>query len=166
MTYLQFYVRITSEKLFEFVSLTMQKVKVLVAQLCPILCDPMDCSPPGSSVHGILQARTLEWVAIFFSRESSQARDRTRVSLISGRFFTVWATRKPCWHALKYLLIHVFVLNKTMLYSWFILALMEFYLKHWLISMTNFSSCLILVKIIPHRFLVDFCLLNKILCIR
>ena len=47
------------------------------AQPCPTLCDPMDCSPPGSSVHGILQARILEWVAISFSRGSSQARDGT-----------------------------------------------------------------------------------------
>ena len=46
------------------------KVKMLVAQSCPTLCDPMDCSPPGSSVHGILQARILEWVAITFSRGS------------------------------------------------------------------------------------------------
>ena len=45
---------------------------VLVAQSCPTLCDPVDCSPPGSSVHGILQARILEWVAILFSRGSSQ----------------------------------------------------------------------------------------------
>ena len=50
-------------------------VKVLVAQLCPIFCDPMDCSPPGPSVHGILQARILEWVAIPFSRGSSQPSD-------------------------------------------------------------------------------------------
>ena len=48
----------------------------------------MDCSPPGSSVHGILQARILEWVAISSSRESSQPRDRTQVSCIAGRFFT------------------------------------------------------------------------------
>ena len=47
------------------------------AQLCPNLCDPMDCSPPGSSVHGILQARILEWVVISFSRGSSQPRDQT-----------------------------------------------------------------------------------------
>ena len=52
-------------------------------QLCPTLCDPMDCSPPGSSVHGILQARILEWVAIPFSRGSSQARDQTCVSYVS-----------------------------------------------------------------------------------
>ena len=51
-------------------------------------CDAMDCSPPGSSVHGILQARILEWVAIPFSRGSSQPRDRTHVSCIAGRFFT------------------------------------------------------------------------------
>ena len=53
-------------------------------QLC--LCDPMDCSPPGSSVHGILQARILEWVAIPFSLGSSQPRDRTQVSVLcTGR---------------------------------------------------------------------------------
>ena len=67
---------------------------VLVAQSCPTLCDPMDSSPPGSSVHGILQARTLEWVAHPFSKGSSQPRDRTQVSHIAGRFFTVCATRE------------------------------------------------------------------------
>ena len=54
----------------------------------------MDSSPPGSSVHGILQAGILEWVAIPFSRESSQPRNRTWVSCIAGKFFTVWATRE------------------------------------------------------------------------
>ena len=58
-------------------------VKVKVAQLCLTLCDPMDYT-----VHGILQARILEWVAIPFSRGSSQPRDRTQVSHISERFFT------------------------------------------------------------------------------
>ena len=56
--------------------------------------DPMDCSPSGSSVHGILQARILEWVAISFSRESSRPRDRTQVSRIPGRYFNLWATRE------------------------------------------------------------------------
>jgi len=60
-----------------------------VAQLCPTLCDPMDCSPPGSSVHGILQARIVEWVAISFSRGSSRLRDRTHVSRIAGRCFNL-----------------------------------------------------------------------------
>ena len=58
------------------------------------LCDPMDCNQSGSSVHGILQARILEWVAIFSSRGSSQPRDWTHVSCVSctaGGFFTHWA---------------------------------------------------------------------------
>ena len=62
--------------------------RVLVAQSCPTLPNPMDCSPPGFSVHWILQARTLEWVAISFSRGPSPPRDRTWVSRIAGRFFT------------------------------------------------------------------------------
>ena len=65
-----------------------------VAQSCPTLCDPMDCSPPGSSIHGIFQARILEWVAISFSRRSSWPRDWTWVSHIVGRRFTIWATRE------------------------------------------------------------------------
>ena len=52
------------------------------------LCDPMDCSLPGSSVHGILQARVLRWIAIAFSRGSSRPRNQTRVSRIAGRRFT------------------------------------------------------------------------------
>ena len=55
---------------------------------------PMDCSPPGSSLHGILQARILEWVAISFSRGSSRPRDQTQVSRIPGRRFNLWATRE------------------------------------------------------------------------
>ena len=58
-------------------------------QSCPTLCDPMDCSPPGFSVHGILQARILKWVAISFSRGSSQPRDQTQVSRIAGRCFNL-----------------------------------------------------------------------------
>ena len=60
----------------------------LVAQSCLTLCEPMDCSLPGSSLHGILQARTLEWVAMPFSRGSSQPRDQTQVSHIAVEFFT------------------------------------------------------------------------------
>ena len=63
--------------------------EVKVAQSCLTLCDPMDYT-----VHGILPARILEWVAILFSRGSSQPRDRTQVSHIAGGFFTVWVTRK------------------------------------------------------------------------
>ena len=57
-------------------------MSVLVTQSCLTLCDPMDCSPPGSSVHGILQARILVWVAILFSKGSSRSRDRTQVSAL------------------------------------------------------------------------------------
>ena len=65
-----------------------------VAQSCLTLCDPMDCNLPGSSVHGIFQARIPELVAISFSRGSSQPRDWTWVSLIVGRHFTIWGTRE------------------------------------------------------------------------
>ena len=65
-----------------------------VSHSCQTLCHPMDCSPPGSSVHGILQARIPEWVAIPFSRGSSRPRDQTRVSCIAGRFFIVCATKE------------------------------------------------------------------------
>ena len=62
--------------------------QVKVTQLCLTLCDTMDCSLPGSSIHGIFQARVLEWVAISFSRGSSRPRDWTQVSRIVGRRFT------------------------------------------------------------------------------
>ena len=55
-----------------------------VTQSCPTLCDPMDSSLPGFSIHGIFQARVLEWVSISFSRGSSQPRDRTQVSCIAA----------------------------------------------------------------------------------
>ena len=61
----------------------------LVVQSCPALWDPMDCSFVGSSVHGILQARVLEWIAIPFFKASFQPRDQTQVSCIAGRFLTI-----------------------------------------------------------------------------
>ena len=70
------------------------KVEVLVAQLCLILCNPMKCNSPGSSVHGIFQARIMEWVAIPFFREASWPRGGNWVSCFACRFFTIWATRK------------------------------------------------------------------------
>ena len=76
------------------ISLPRCKVKVLVAQSCLTLWNPMDCSPPGSSVHGILKARNPECIAISFSRASFRPRDRIRVSCITSRFFTVWATKE------------------------------------------------------------------------
>ena len=69
------------------------KWKVLVALWRLTLCNPVDCSPPDSSVHGILRARIPEWVAIPFSKGSSPPKNWTQVSCIAGRFFTNWATK-------------------------------------------------------------------------
>ena len=63
-------------------------IDIEVTQWCSALCDPMDCSLPGSSIHGIFQARILKWVAISFSWRSSRPRDRIQVSHIVGRCFT------------------------------------------------------------------------------
>ena len=79
-----------------------RSVVVLVAQSYPTLCDPTDCGPPGSSVHGILQEGILEWTAIPFCRGSSLPRDQTWVSWIAGRFFTIWATGKILDHWSKW----------------------------------------------------------------
>ena len=70
------------------------EMKVLISQSCPTLSEPIDCSLPGSSVCGILQARILACVAFPFSRTSSLPRDQTCASHIAGRFFTIWATRE------------------------------------------------------------------------
>ena len=71
-----------------------------ILQACPTLCDPMDCSPPGSPVHGVLQARVLEWVAMPSSRGSSLSRDQT-TSLtppaLAGRFFTTSSTQEALY---------------------------------------------------------------------
>ena len=78
------------------------EVNVKLAQSCLTSCDSMDCKLPGSSVHRILQARILEWVAFPFSRRSSQPRDRTQVSHITGGFFTMshqGSTRILSWEA-------------------------------------------------------------------
>ena len=108
---------------------------VLVAQSCLTLCDPTDCSPPVSSVHGILQARTLERITIPFSRGSTWPRDQTQVSCIAGKLFTCnfnvnsflfnsflffglypLAMTNTCWfpshHAISFhwTLVHVFLL--------------------------------------------------------
>ena len=68
---------------------------VLVAHLCLLLCNHMDCSPSGSSVHGTLQARILEWVSIPFLRGSSQPWDQSLAFHNAGKFFAIWSTRKP-----------------------------------------------------------------------
>ena len=84
-----------------------------VAQSCPTLCDAIDYSLPGSSVHGIFQAIVLEWIAISFSRGSSQPRAQTQVSRIVDRYFTVWATRE-----VLYTYIYIYINRVTVLYTW------------------------------------------------
>ena len=66
-------------------------------QSCLAWCDPLECSLPGSSVHGILQARILEWIAMLFSRGSSWPRDWTQAPALQADFFTVWATREALY---------------------------------------------------------------------
>ena len=73
---------------------TLSRLCMWVGLGCAWLSDSMDYSLPGSSIHRILQARILEWVAISFSRWSSRPRDQTRIFCIAGRFFTIWATRE------------------------------------------------------------------------
>ena len=73
----------------------------LVTKLCPILCNPMDCSLPGSSVHGVSQARILEWVVMPSSTGSSQPRDRAHVSWLAGGSFITEPPGKSVLRALK-----------------------------------------------------------------
>ena len=76
-------------------------------QSCPALCDPVDFRPPDSSVHGVLQARILEWIALAFSRGSSQARDQTHIACVSpasaGRFLTTEPSGKTLLYLTRYL---------------------------------------------------------------
>ena len=91
-----------SSYIMQTLKLTVMKFKIshiiwsinIFTQLCPTLCNPMNCSPSSSSLQGILQARILEWVVISFSRASSWPRDWNQVSFIASRFFTIWATRE------------------------------------------------------------------------
>ena len=76
-------------------------IQVKVIQSCPTLCNPMDYT-----VHGIFQARILEWGVFPFSRVSSQPRDRTQVSCIASGFFTSWATREAQWVDMRHLLVY------------------------------------------------------------
>ena len=87
---------------FEYTKTCTVYIESEVTQTCPTLCNPVDCSPPGSSVHGILQARILEWVAISFSRGSSQPSEWTQFSRIAGRCFNLWATREAPLFLLNY----------------------------------------------------------------
>ena len=96
LAYWEVWDSMTSPAAMSVPSITVSQ-SVLVAHSYPTLCDLIDCSPPGSSVREIFQARILEWVAISFSKGSSQPRDWTQVSCTAGRFFTDWATKEAEW---------------------------------------------------------------------
>ena len=106
-----------------------------VVQSCPTLCDSVDCSPPGSAIHGIFQAEMLEWVAFFFSRGSSQPQDWTPISCISyaGRWILYhWAT----WEAL----LHLQKWESCVLQFWYVFFLcLDFWLR---ILRLNNSYCI------------------------
>ena len=89
------------------------KVKSEVTQSCPTLSDPVDCSRPGSSVHGIFQARGLEWGAISFSRESSQPSNQTQAVLIIQRLYSL-SFRSSSWCAKKLFQLHLLLLTKEL----------------------------------------------------
>ena len=121
--------------LFGYPLLSFLPVKVKLAQLCPTLCNPMDYT-----VHGILQARILEWIAFPFSRGSSQPRDRTQVSHIAGGFFTSWATREArlSWQSL----IYVTNFRELLVLSLFFLNFINFYcLCEFLLSALSLFYC-------------------------
>ena len=92
----------------------------IVAQLCLTLCDPMDCSPPGSSVHEIFQARILEWVVIPFSRGSSRPRDQTWIACIDKWSLYCWAIMEaPFKYYLPTILLALYPQkNRILLNSW------------------------------------------------
>ena len=113
-------------------------------QPCPTLCDPMDYSPPGSSVHGSLQARILECIAISFSRGSSWPRDLTQVSCIAGRHFSIWATREAQKHYIVFKVLELqlqhqsFQIRCIMYYK--LKWVMCMYCDEWLTSGTVLSA--------------------------
>ena len=126
-------------------SMVLMKVKVSVAQSCLILCDPTDCSPLGSSVHGIPQARILEWVAIPFSRGSSWPRDWAQVSCIAAGSLPS-EPQVRCQIQLSLGTVsHFLILANAVSWPSFISNLLPYLtllcLKSEFMSSMNFSSC-------------------------
>ena len=124
----------------------------------------MDCSPPGSSVHGIFQARTLQWVAIPFSRGPSQPRDRTWASYVTGPFFTMGVTREALvWLLTSYcynswLVELVCIMGKETENFSFYLRRVNIFVSCGQESYFSGNSCFIVVDYILTRFLIHLCL--------
>ena len=108
-----------------------QKCVFVCAESCPTLCDPMDCSPPNSSVHGVFQAKILKQGAIFYSKESSQPKDQTCISYIShvGRWILYLSVT---WEILKVQVTHnlesvlYIALDKAIFYNFFLILVFQF----------------------------------------
>ena len=133
-------------------------LRVCVCVSCSVMSDslwPSDCSLPSSSVHGILQARILEWVAIPFSRGSSQPRDQSWVSRIVGRFFTIWATREAVTEHIPYINTrhcaghsdYTILVNRSKNTAWLELQVTTFHFN-------RRSTCQEAVLVLPCIFLV------------
>ena len=126
-------------------------MKVLVAQLCLTLWDPMDCSPPGSSVHGILQARILDWLAISFSRGSSRPSDWTQVSCIAGDTLPLSHQGSPIYiHTHTH--THTHTHNYTQISTWGVLSfiLTSWSIIYWSI-LPYILTCLLLTQMMSEK---------------
>ena len=157
-----------------------------VSQLCPTLCNPMDYSLPGSSAHGISQARVLQWVAISFSRGSSQPRDWTLVSHIVGRRFTASTTREvlimlrhiyiyPQIYISTHIVSSISIFVESCYHKWMLICQMlflhlwrwlyDFYssfccdVSHWLIcGKIPLDLFSVLLNLVCKHFVEDFCI--------
>ena len=111
---------------------------MLIRSVEPDSCDPIDCSLPGSSAHGILQERIPEWVAISFSRWSPKPRDRTQVSCIAVSLFTDWDTREAQFYELGF--IELLIMERCLTIDFYILILYLSSLPNSLVSSKDFYS--------------------------
>ena len=141
-------------------------------QSCLTLCDPMDCSPPGSSVHGIFQARTPEWVAISFSRGSSWTRDQTSISYIlclGRQVLYHWATREGpdsthnpfmLWSTCKSTQVIWYYGKSGKQNSWNLFFTLAYRL--YIAKYTYFASSITKVNLVADTFLKSFVITNSL----
>ena len=142
------------------------RMRAKLIWLCLNLCNPMDRSLPGSSVREILQARILEWVAISFSQGSSLPSNRTCVSSIAGRFFTVWATREigmsvnqHCSRELSA------VKGMWLLNSWNVTSVPEEMVFIFFLVLNDLNKCMWLVATILESTALELCILSYHQCV-
>ena len=123
----------------------------------------MDCNLPGSSIHGIFQAKILEWVAISFSRRSSQPRDWTHISLLVGRHFTIWATKEVSQHKfhlktrLELTIERSYQTHSHNMYFKITRLVRRFLLKRRNMSLSNIHCCYIILQFSSVQFSCSVC---------